>query len=431
MPIPEIEPASAAGPEPHPAADPSGDVLLARALQLSSRIRGSAVEIRGGVVWLAPEAPPAPAGGAPAVLGPHLYDGASGIALFLAALDHVRGDRANHDLVLGAIAPLRAKLRGLVLDPERARTLRIPIGGLTGLGSFIYALTRIGVWLGEPALVAEAHALTTLLTPERIRSDEQLDVVAGAAGTVLALLALHDASPPPSASASDPVELALACARHLLDRRVSHEGRPRAWPCAGLPPLSGFAHGASGISHALLRLHGWTGREELRTAALEGFAYERSLFDRGALNWLDPRFGRLLEQSAWCHGAPGILLARLGATSAGDGGDVAREDAALLLEAVRDAPDLPLDHLCCGNFGRGEVLACAGQALGDPGPLDAARALAGRSLRRADAGGDFHLAPVGEPPGLRPALFRGLAGIGYSLLRLAAPSALPSPLLLA
>jgi lantibiotic modifying enzyme len=432
MPNREIGPSLPAGSNPECAAALTDGAILAWALDVASRIRESAVEVRGGVVWLAPEAPQVGAERrAPPVLGPHLYDGSTGVALFLAAVDHVRGSRENHELVLAAIAPLREKLRGLVRDPERARTLRIPIGGLTGLGSFIYALTRIGAWLGEPALLAEAHALTTLLMPERIRSDDQLDVVAGAAGAVLALLALHDASPAPYPSGRDSLDLALVCAHHLLDRRVSHEGRPRAWPCAGLLPLSGFAHGASGIAHALLQLYRHTGREELRAAALEGFEYERRLFDRGALNWMDPRFGQLLEQSAWCHGAPGILLARLGAIGVPAAGGAVQEDADLLLPLVRELADQPLDHLCCGNFGRVEVLTCAGQVLGDGRLSNDARAVAERSLRCTVAPGDFRLVAADEPPGFRPSLFRGLAGIGYSLLRLAAPTALPSPLVLA
>ncbi|HLL84676.1 MAG TPA: lanthionine synthetase LanC family protein, partial [Longimicrobium sp.] len=244
-------------------------------------------------------------------------------------------------------------------------------------------------------------------------------------GAILALLALERVAP-----AAGAVEVAAACAHHLLRRSVSHQGRPRAWPGPGHPPLSGFAHGASGIACALLRLYARTGDEALRRAALEGLEYERGLFDAGAENWLDPRFGHLLEQSAWCHGAPGMVLARLEGVRAGAADAAVLGDLALTLKLTRALPLISLDHLCCGNLGRAEILLCAHRLLGDGELLADARALAARVVRRAAEGGGFALHPPGAEAAFSPGLFRGVAGIGYALLRLAHPETLPSPLLL-
>lgn len=396
--------------------------LVEEAAAIAGVLRAHARPVRGGgVAWLA-----APREGAPpAVLGPHLYDGTVGIALFLAAVDRVRGGDEWRELALLAVAPLRRLLGELVRDPERARGTRLGIGGVAGLGSFIYGMARVAEWTGDDALPGELSAATVLFTPARVEADEQLDVVAGAAGAILALLALERVAP-----GAAPAEIAAACADHLLARRVSHQGRPRAWPAAGSSPLSGFAHGASGIGCALLRLYARTGDAALRDAALEGFEYERSLFDAGAENWLDPRFGRLLEQSAWCHGAPGMVLARLEAVRAGAADAAVLDDLALTLRLAGALPAISLDHLCCGMLGRAEILLCADRVLGGGELLAAAHEIAAAVLHRARENGGFSLHPPGEPEVFSPGLFRGLSGIGYALLRLSAPASIPSPLLM-
>lgn len=393
--------------------------FLTHAAVIGAQLRDHAVERPGGgITWN----PPAGRDGEQAgKLGPDLYAGVLGIALFLAALDHVRSRDDHRELVTRAIAPLRRTLRELAGDTDRAQRLRFQLGGFVGLGAFVYTFVRIGGWLDEPALVGEAHDLTRLLTTDCILGDGHLDVVDGSAGAVLALLALDAVAPEANAAGATPLALASACARHLLDRRVSHEGRPRAWAGHGKPPLGGFAHGAAGIGYALLRLFARTGDEALRAAALEGFAFEDSLFQAGAANWLDPRTGRLLEQRAWCHGAPGIALGRLGALDVHD----ARAELGPLLQGTRSIPDTTLDHLCCGNLGRADILLHAHQALGDDQPLNDALALAGRTVDRAEEAGGFALVRPGEAPGLRPSLFHGISGVGLALLRLAAPGSLP------
>jgi lantibiotic modifying enzyme len=302
----------------------------------------------------------------------------------------------------------------------------MPLGGMVGLGSFIWALTRAGEWTGDAGLAEGARAGAALVTPARVAADDQLDVVAGAAGTLLALLALDDEGKSGGADGAGPLDAALRCAAHLLERRVGSPGT-RAWPGADNPPLSGFAHGASGIAHALLRLYARTGRAELRDAALEGFAYERTLFHPPAGTWLDPRTGRPLEQTAWCHGAPGMALARLHAAALGVDG--AEEELERCLRLTRGLSDVTLDHLCCGNAGRAEILLRAGQATGRNELVDEASGIAARMLSAATPAGHRYL-PPGEPTAFAPSLFRGAAGVGYVLLRLWRPAVLPSPLLL-
>jgi lantibiotic modifying enzyme len=401
-------------------------------------------------------------------LGPQLYDGTTGIALFFAALGRICGESEYGDLALRTLAPLRRKLGELVAAPERASRLHIPVGGVIGLGSFLYGLLKIGELLDQPSLAREAHAATVLITPERIASDQQVRIQTGCAGAILVLLALHAKLPERNSAGKTPLDIACECARHLLDVRISFEGRPPAWALSpGKPPLAGFSYGAAGISYALLSLYGATGRADLLEAAREGLAFVRDLYSSERGGWRDirpifqsryrPRRGTWkdwwasgslddLEEipnpppvedlfpTIWCHGAAGIALGRIGALPFNDSPEV-REEVEGALNQARfyarntDTLDGP-DDLCCGHMGLLELLLYASQKLGDKDAFDAALILMSRVQRQAETRGRYKLSAARGTDTFAPSLFQGIAGVGYSLLRLAAPEEIPCVLLL-
>jgi class II lanthipeptide synthase len=132
--------------------------------------------------------------------------------------------------------------------------------------------------------------------------------------------------------------------------------------------------------------------------------------------------------TAWCHGAPGIALARAACRHAvGEGepdGQLQRAIDTTLGAALDDR-----DFLCCGNLGRAEIAWTVGRLTGNEGACAAARSLTARIVSRARRFGygcHPHL-----PRGIEdPSFFRGIAGIGYHLLRLADPERFPCVLLL-
>ena len=149
-------------------------------------------------------------------------------------------------------------------------------------------------------------------------------------------------------------------------------------------------------------------------------------------NWIDPRTGALLEQSAWCHGAPGILLSRLGSLSVVDVPEL-RRDIEQSLAIVQAMALMQRDHLCCGNFGRIEVLLAGCEKLQRQDLLDSAIDTASQVLERTtDIGFCFERAGEAADPSslVHYSLFRGLAGVGYSLLRLAHSTRFPCLLML-
>jgi lantibiotic modifying enzyme len=261
-----------------------------------------------------------------------------------------------------------------------------------------------------------------LFTDELIAADKQLDVLGGAAGAALSLLRLYR-----DTQSDDVLVRAVRCGEHLLrHERLGAEGR-RSWIGQGFggAPLNGMSHGAAGFAYALAALAAASRRDEFAAAAAECIEFEDASYDADHHNWPDLRGGSQLQWPCqWCHGAPGIGLARL-ATSRRIAGhaelqaklDPAHLDAdiAKAVDGVKRASPSQLDTLCCGTLGGIEFLCeAAGQ--------ENAREIGELALRRltavldgSAASGDYRWNSGNRRFNL--GLFRGLAGIGYTLLR--------------
>jgi len=131
---------------------------------------------------------------------------------------------------------------------------------------------------------------------------------------------------------------------------------------------------------------------------------------------------------SWCHGAPGIGLARLGSLSIFDTPEI-REEIAVALNTTLQFGLQNIDHLCCGNCGRIEVLLVAAQKLLRPDLVETVKKQANWVVARAKQVGGFHLFPQLPKDVYNPGFFQGTAGIGYEFLRLAYPDLLSSVLL--
>lgn len=368
-------------------------------------------------------------------LGDNLYDGACGVALFFAALARADGDAHAATMARDALAPLRGLLQRTDDPAVVAALTEHGIGGMAGVGSLVYALTRVGSLTDDATLLDDAQAAALLIHPEPIAADGSFDVVSGAAGAILALLALYGDTADGSVLAQ-----VVRCGRHLLESR-SAWGAGRAWISSDEDrPLTGFSHGAAGIAYSLVRLHTATGVRDFLDAAREAMAFERSVFSEAHANWPDlrrsaaspggqaseagPRFGL-----GWCHGAPGLALGRLGALATLNEPQLRAEiDLAL---ATTEAVGLTgVDQLCCGNLGRAEIMLVASIRLGEARWLEAAQTLTARTLDRAEQTGRYRVHPSLNNHLLVPGHFQGAAGIGYGLLRMAHPDLAPSALLL-
>ena len=185
---------------------------------------------------------------------------------------------------------------------------------------------------------------------------------------------------------------------------------------------------------ALLKLASASGEERFRISALELIATERRYFNPEWGNWPDLRDRKELGeennkdiyQVTWCHGAPGIGLARLHSLEHLD--DLQIRDEIHTALATTLAGGFGGNHsLCHGDLGNLELLTEAYRRFGDPSWENEARRIAGFTLVSIQRNGWISGVPLGVE---NPGLMTGLAGIGYGLLRLAEPSRVPSVLTL-
>ena len=348
-----------------------------------------------------------------------LYNGLPGVALFLAYLGAASQENRYTTLAESALATIRRQLLTVPID-------ELPIGAFDGWGGITYTFTHLGTLWDDPQLLNEAKLVATR---SRILNfhDRNFDIISGAAGGVMSQLALHSVAPD---------EEILAAATASGDYLLSHAqpmqegiGWSPGFPASG--PLTGLAHGASGIAWALLELSAVSGEARFRDAAEEAISYENSLFSPDTKNWPDlremgyshgPRF-----MAGWCHGAPGIALTRLRALAYIDSLQV-RSDIAAGLDTTL-AQGFSGDHsLCHGSVGNLEVLLQASNLLDPTVWAPHVERLSARILQDIEQHGWLCSVPLAvESPGL----MTGLAGIGYGLLRAANPAAIPAVLTLA
>jgi len=350
------------------------------------------------------------------------YDGLSGCSFFLAYLGALTGDQFYSKIARKSINLARRQL-------ERRRAGDLPIGslgGYLGSGGTIYTLAHLGFLWQDASLVDEAKGLAAEVT-SLIETDRRLDVVGGSAGCIAALAVLNTVSP------SDRLlKTAVLCGEQLL-RQQQPQDSGVGWKTDvdSSQPLTGFSHGAAGMAWALLKLAAWSGQARFRESAELAIAYERSTFVTDETNWPDYRTRPGEDQSdpqfvvAWCHGAPGIGLARIDSLPYLDDRETREEIRIALRKTVES--DYGMNHcLCHGDLGKLDILLHAAQRVDDSWWSEAGKRLASKTLATIAERGC-----LGDTLVTSPGLMVGLAGIGYGLLRLACPERVPSILVLA
>jgi type 2 lantibiotic biosynthesis protein LanM len=400
---------------------PEPEELLALARRAADRIVERAFTNRSEALWLTLDYRE-PNGWQLVPSGPDFYLGLPGIAFFLGHLGAATGDPRYTETARKA---LFAQKQQIAADPK----LVSGIGGFNGWGGIVYALAHLGRLWNDSALLDEAESYARRL-PALIARDELLDLIAGSAGCLCSLAALAKARP--SAWIDG---LMRDCGERLL-AKAEPQPRGLGWvmPLAGDRALAGISHGAAGIALALLRLYGRTGDERFRAAAAGGIEFERYLFSEADQNWPDLRAGAAgvdgtggaRSMFAWCHGAPGIGLARLAGLPWLDDAEV-RAEIDVAVRATRDRGFGENHTLCHGDLGNVELLFAAARATGDAELERQAWQWTGGVVDSIEKDGWLYGLPGSiETPGL----MAGLAGAGYTLARLAFPGRFPGLLTL-
>lgn len=400
------------------------ETFLVEAMAIAERLRELAVMTDETIGWLVltlaegQEWRPVPA-------GPDLYNGLPGIALFLAYLGELNHDQRYTDMARLVVTTLRR-----IFVPRAGLWRWGKVGAFDGLGSLIYLFSHLGALWHDPAFYQEAEEMLPLAC-SLLPHDDSCDLLGGTAGCLMALLSLYAVSPRETTLVA-----AIQCGDHILSRARTMP-RGIAWsPEENIVPLAGISHGNAGIALSLLRLAMVSGDERFTEAALAAMEYERSVFLPEKRNWPDLREVQALPgaeelatlkcMTAWCHGAPGVGLARLASLQCHDDALVRAEIDAVVQTVLTEG--FGRNHsLCHGDMGNLEVLLLATRYLPERYSWEKTEPLQAALLTSMRTQGWFSgIARPIETPGL----MLGLSGTGYALLRLADPERIPSVLVL-
>lgn len=372
--------------------------------------------------WISPVF--TPAGWSIRVLPADLYTGQGGVTLALAGyLAEVRAGRA--DEVPGADGVFEGALRVLAATEDRTPTPSP--GAFSGAASQVWTWSALHRVLGGDRLLERAAERAAVLADGRLIDDDRdVDLLNGAAGAVVPLLGLAEAT------GRDRWLGTAAKVGRRLSALATVDASGARWTTRLNPEgIGGFAHGATGMGWALARLalseagspaerRGWADLAE------RAFAYQESLYRPEYGNWLDVRIGSEEDFfTSWCHGSAGIGLAMLDLHRRT--GDPARLDAARRAARACAAEGFGWSHtLCHGDLGLWETLDAvriADPSWDGPGRDEIDAELLTGLEQRGPVGGLAREA-------FSPSLMSGLSGVIHALLRMHPDCALPSPLLL-
>lgn len=337
----------------------------------------------------------------------NLYNGLSGVALFLGYLGEITGEEKYKKLSYSAI------ISAINMYKEKKEQDK-SISAYQGDMSTVYTLIHLSELQNNEELKKGAFSISKDLI-QLIDRDESYDILDGAAGALIVYLELYQAY-----GDNTFYEAAIKCGEHLIKKSIDFNDKT-GWlnPLSG-KPLGGFSHGASGIAWALLRLYNVSGIETFKTKAINALNFERALYKPEQQNWFDLRIDAMSIPS-WCNGAAGIAL------TAGLSLNLLKDNKQLMNEL-----DVAIQTTIEKGFGR-EYCLCHG----DLGNLYILRSISKMSnirneeitrLTELTVGKFLYDEKVEKDTPRLTSFMMGLTGAGYFLLSLLAP--LPSPLFL-
>lgn len=369
-----------------------------------------------------------------------LYSGLGGYMLYLAQLSHITFDpkyRGMAQQLLNAKQSSKLKLdNDSELQPHKK--IMISTSAFSGESADIYALIYCGLLWKDDTLLEDAKNRLPVLM-RAIDQETQYDIIGGLAGCIIVMLrvyeALHDVAYFHVAEAAGQrlcllmkkfnfdvaltIDTDVITSQHVVDNDSITNNEIL---------LTGLSHGAAGLAWALT----WLARhsnhskwDQYLILANQLLVYENNHYSEIKQNWRDLRLSDRHEFSDfWCHGAPGIALARAEIICHLEAMDLLQaQDWEFVTQDYKNALQTLLNRgntfnsfcLCHGILGNADILLHLSKLMNDPNLADIAndwalQAIVGyESYKSSD-----HLIARLEFDGL----MTGTVGIGYEYLRL-------------
>jgi len=391
----------------------SQDELLQAAMRIGDYLAEKAVwgDRQESVAWIGLHKDGFSAQWGFSLIDPTLYQGTLGMALFFGYLYELTRDRRYREIA-------KASMR---TTEERLAALNKSCSAYEGYAALTYTYHHLSVLLAEPELLGRGLAWLERLET-LISRDRRLDYVGGCAGALIVSLQLHRLTGHELAK-----RVAVKCGEHLLRQAIQLPvgiGWRTMDDAEVTIPVSGFAHGNSGIACALAELAAVTGEQRFREAAIGAIQAERQCYDPASRNWLrevgdgDPRAAK------WCWGSPGIALGRALLLRHFDDEQL-RSELAIAVATTKERGFGFDRSLCHGDLGNLDVLLTVAALTNDEELREWTYRYVSQLLTLAENRQDAHESMLDTDV---LGLMLGVAGVGYGFLRFAAPQRIPSVL---
>ncbi|MEG9296002.1 type 2 lanthipeptide synthetase LanM family protein [Mangrovibacillus sp. Mu-81] len=345
-----------------------------------------------------------------------LYNGMLGMTLFLGQLYQYIPKENYKTAIYNTVQYLHETMK----DVSGVMTNSV----FNGIGSFAYSLYSLSSLLKDKKFEVMGYDYLLMLEDLKkeesdkkdgtgtVQSETQIDFLDGHAGVITFAVNLYE---------QFEVEKALTIAKNygndLMEILETTEVENL---------LLGLAHGTSGLIMALEKLGSITRDQDMMDMADRLLIYEDEHFDHEKLNWLDLRKNVTEKTKSyyWCHGAPGVLLARSSLEGERALTNVLQPE--IIENFVNNHIGLDRIGLCHGLFGNLDILIDLAKKYPEQLTIERIKGIADEYLQNEITQSKIQ--------GLKDrgiiGLMLGVSGVGYSLLRLHDPDHIPSVLAL-
>lgn len=348
-------------------------------------------------------------------IGDDLYNGNSGVALFLTYLGYITGKYNYIEAASEAI-----ETRRNFIDNVK-EVYPYSIGAFNGLSGAIYVFDKL-ITYGKRESDKEYLEKYVKYLDEIVFMDKQYDLIGGSLGCIAVLLPIIKSNRYKNLN-TIMKSIVNKCCINLINGKEKAGISGISW--GNITKSTGFSHGNAGVIAYLSRVlqEEWLeNKYEIENIIQEALKFERSLYIDKENNWFkDDKKDQI--SYGWCHGAPGILLSKCLAKEFRLNDEKWDEElmAALITTKIKSFGNNP--SLCHGDLGNLEILYIASKILNDY-KLEKSCKLnfnkiyetiikerwKGKSFRGVDS----------------YSLMVGLSGFGYSLLRFSELEKIPS-----
>lgn len=267
---------------------------------------------------------------------PILYEGA-GIALYYAYLWEYTKDDKYKKIATGMLETINS------YDYEYFNR---DIGVFSGFSTLVYVNYNVYKIFNEKKYYEKYKIAMDKLLEIDLKDINELDVISGLSGVIIMLLNIYKIDN----NECEALTLAIKYGEALLEKVKANKEKIN----------TGFAHGLSGISTALIMLSKFNNNYEYYKIAIKLINIENKYYYQKENSWMDLRENGRVSLAHWCYGATGILVSRTLMLEYIDDKDkiaINKDIYRCINNITKDGlNENMLNNLCHGNIGNLEVL---------------------------------------------------------------------------